>query len=332
MLILHEKKYETRFINIHCYKFDNLSVLYYFFKNGIIMKKFIISIFLLLSQTVMAQNADYVGTTIDKIRQTGKIVIGHRTSSIPISYYDDGKNPIGYGVDICLGFVDRLKFLLNMPKLETQFLEVTGETRISYVRQGLVDIECGSTTNNMERRQQVDFSIPYYIAGVRMMTKNPQIASLSDLRGKKIGLTKGTTSVKIMDNINKERVMSFNFVQEKDFTSTFNLLATGQVDAFILDDLLLFGERSKSENPSQFYVLGEFLSIEPLAIMMRKDDPQFKAVLNKYMVDIMSSGLIQQYYNKWFMSPIPPKNQTLNIPPSYLLKDIFRMPVDITGN
>ncbi len=297
------------------------------------MKKIILILFLsLFNQFAFSQNPDYVGTTIDKIRQSGQIVIGNRSSSIPISYHDDNKNPIGYGIDICLGFVERLKLLLNMPKIETKFVEVSGETRISYVRQGLVDIECGSTTNNAERRKQVDFSIPYYVAGVRIMTKNPNINSLNDLRSKKIALTTGTTSVKIMENINKERVMNFNFVTEKDFTSTFNLLSTGQVEAFILDDLLLFGERSKAENPSQFLVVGEFLSIEPLAIMIRKDDPQFKAVLDKYMVDVINSGLIHQYYNKWFLSPIPPKNHSLNIPPSNLLKDIFRMPVDITGN
>lgn len=276
---------------------------------------------------------DFTGSTIEKIKAANKIVIGNRSSSIPISFYDANKKPVGYGVDICLGLVDKIKTAYNMPNIAVEFVEVSGDTRIPFLRQGKIDIECGSTTNNADRRKNVDFTIPYYVAGVRILVKNSSgIKSLNDLRGKKIALGKGTTSVKLMERFNKERAMNMQLLEENGFTAAFNAVAQGKADAFVLDDLLLFGERSKASNPQEFSVVGELLSVEPLAIMVRKNDADFKAFVDKYMVELITSGQINTVYKKWFESPIPPRNQALNIPQSPLLKDIFRMPTDVVGN
>jgi ABC-type amino acid transport substrate-binding protein len=274
----------------------------------------------------------YTGTTLDKIRSTGKIVIGVRASSIPLSYIVN-KQPIGYGVDICNDIVNTIKTNYNLPNLQTEYVEVTGDNRVPYTVSGKVDLECGSTTNNASRRKDVDFSVTYYISGVRILTKNNSgIHVLNDLRGKRVSLGSGTTSVPLVDKFNKERAMNITKVTEDGFTKAFNDVDTGKADAFVLDDLLLFGERSKSTHPQDFTVTGEFLSVEPLAIMIRKNDPEFKAIVDKEMLKLINTGEINQYYKKWFESPIPPNNQNLNIPQSPLLKDNFRMPSDQVGN
>lgn len=287
--------------------------------------------------TAIGQTADnvqdYRGTTIDKIKATNKIIIGNRPTSVPISYYDNNKKPVGYAIDICLNIVEQLKMTYNLPNLNVQYTEVSGDTRIPYVREGKVDLECGSTTNNAERRKVVDFSIPYYIAGIRILVKNTSnIHNLNDLRGKRISVGQGTTTVDLINKINKDRVMGLTIIPEKDFSTAFNDVVQNRSDAFILDDLLLFGERSKVSNPQDYSVVGEFLSVEPLTIMIRKNDPQFKDFVDKVMLNLINSGQINRLYKKWFESPITPNNQNLNIPQSPLLKDVFRMPTDVVGN
>lgn len=275
----------------------------------------------------------YNGATIDKIKKNGTIIIGTRSSSIPLSYFDNNKNPMGYGVDVCLALIDNIKKDYNLPNLKVSYQEVTGSNRIPLTIDGSVDLECGSTTNNETRRKDVDFTIPYYISGVRILTKkNTGVVSLNDLRGKKIALGAGTTSIPLMEKINKERAMNMTLIVEPSFSEALSAVNTGKADAFVLDDLLLFGERSKVSNPQDFDVVGEFLSVEPLAIMIRKNDPEFKNYLNKKLNQFIQDGTIDRLYSKWFENPIPPNNQNLNIPQTPLLKDVFRMPTDIVGN
>lgn len=272
-------------------------------------------------------------STFDKIRSSGKVAIGYRTSSIPLSFVDANKKPVGYALDICLDLVNRMKTEMNLPDLRTEFVEVSSSNRIPLTVGGQVDIECGSTTNNATRRKEVDFSVPYYMAGIRIATKTKSgINSLADLKGKKVALTDKTSAVPIMEKINKDRDMKMTLVIEKDFPTAFNAIVTGKADAFVLDDLLLFGERSKVNNPQDYEIVGDFLSVEPISVMFRKSDPSFKLFIDKNMVDIINSGKINEYYTKWFQSPIPPNNKNLNIPKSAMLQDVLRMPIPVVGN
>jgi len=308
----------------------------------LILKGLLITSSVFLHNLTYAQNSPstqssavvpYTIPTFEKIKKNGSIVIGTRSSSIPLSYFDNNKNPMGYGVDVCLELISHIKKDYNLPNIKVNYQEVTGSNRIPLTVDGTVDLECGSTTNNESRRKDVDFTIPYYISGVRILTKkNTGVVSLNDLRGKKVALGAGTTSIPLMEKINKERAMNMTLIVEPSFSEALSAVNTGKADAFVLDDLLLFGERSKVSNPQDFDVVGEFLSVEPLAIMIRKNDPEFKNYLNKKLNQFIQDGTIDRLYNKWFESPIPPNNQNLNIPQTPLLKDVFRMPTDIVGN
>lgn len=270
--------------------------------------------------------------TFEKIRNTGTLVIGHRTGSIPISYSDERKRPLGYGIDICNRVAQRVKETLGMPNLNVVYQEVSPSNRIDYVINGKIDLECGSTTNNLDRRSKVDFSIPYYVAGVRILTRTDTgIKNLSDLKGKTVAFGKGTTAINIVNKINKERDMKINVSEQPDFDTALLTVIQKKTDAFILDDLLLYGARSKVNNLENLVVVGDFLSIEPLAIVMRKND-KIKTIVDKELYYLMQSGEINNIYQKWFENPIPPKGNILNIPQSPLLKDIFRMPVDVVGD
>lgn len=308
----------------------------------LILKGLLITSSVFLNNLTYAQNLPstqssavipYTIPTFEKIKKNGSIVIGTRSSSIPLSYFDNNKNPMGYGVDVCLELISHIKKDYNLPNIKVNYQEVTGSNRIPLTVDGTVDLECGSTTNNESRRKDVDFTIPYYISGVRILAKkNTGVVSLNDLRGKKVALGAGTTSIPLMEKINKERAMNMTLIVEPSFSEALSAVNTGKADAFVLDDLLLFGERSKVSNPQDFDVVGEFLSVEPLAIMIRKNDPEFKNYLNKKLNQFIQDGTIDRLYNKWFESPIPPNNQNLNIPQTPLLKDVFRMPTDIVGN
>lgn len=276
----------------------------------------------------------FTGSTLERIKNTGTILIGNRSGSIPISFTDSSKRPMGYGIEICTRVAQRIRERLGMPTINIQYVEVDSSNRVPYTVSGKVDIECGSTTNNADRRKQVDFSIPYYISGVRILTRSDTgINSLADLKNKTAVFGKGTTSVKIIDQFNKERDMKIKITEAPDFDAATADVINKKADAFILDDLLLYGARSKVPSPAQdnLVVVGDFLSIEPLAIMMRKND-KIKAIVDKELYELMRTGEINNIYSKWFERPIPPNNKSLNIPQSGLLKDVFRMPTDVVGN
>lgn len=286
-----------------------------------------------ISFSSMAQNQNFSNNaTLDKIKNTGTIIIGHRTGSIPISYSDEKKRPYGYGVEICNKIAQRVKESLAMPSINIVYQEVSPSNRIDFVTSGKVDLECGSTTNNAERRARVDFSIPYYVAGIRILTRaDTDIKNFSDLKGKTVAFGKGTTAINIINKLNKERDMKITISEAPDFDAALQSVVQKNSDAFILDDLLLYGARSKINNPESLVVVGDFLSIEPIAIVMRKND-KIKTIVDKELYSLMSSGEINTIYSKWFENPIPPKGNILNIPQSGLLKDIFRMPIDVVGD
>ncbi len=267
--------------------------------------------------------------TLKKVKESGTIVMGIRESSYPLSYLDDTQQPIGYHIDICNRIVDAVKAELKMPNLKVQHQPVTSQNRIPLVSNGTVDLECGSTTNNEARAKQVSFVDTTFVTNVRMAVKKKSgIKSLSQLDGKPVATTSGTTSVQLMRAHEKGQKINFKEVYGKDHADSFLLLETDRAVAFVMDDNLLAGLIATSKNPGDYALVGEVLNVEPIAIMIRKDDPQFKKLADDTVKGMMKSGEINKLYAKWFMSPIPPKNVNMNFPMSDHLKELIKHPSD----
>ncbi len=286
-----------------------------------------------LALLLSVQTSAQAGAVIDRIKQSGRIVIAHRESSVPLSYVDANKKPIGYAVDLCHRLADAVKKKLGMPKLEVAYVAVTGSTRIPTIAEGKADLECGSTTNNAERRQKVAFTIPHYITGARYLVRaDSPINELTDFERKKLAITKGTTPLKAIDQANKERLLYITIVETPDHAKGVELVEKGEVDGFAMDDVLLYGLRSERPSPDKLKVVGKFLTIEPLAIMLSKDDADFKRLIDDEMKRLITNREAHAIYDKWFMQPIPPKNVSLNMPMNYLLKDFWKYPTDQVPN
>ena len=269
-------------------------------------------------------NAD----TLSHIKDTQTITIAHRESSLPFSYLANGK-PVGYSIDICNRLVDSIKKELKLPQLRVNYLLVTSSNRIEAIRDGKADLECGSTTNNAERRKEVSFTIPHFFASTRMLVRaDAGIKNWPDLRDKKVVTTKGTTTVKLLHDRDKVRGLNLRLLEGSDHQESFNMVENFQADAFSMDDVLLFGLRANSKTPDKFIVVGDALSTEPYAIMLRKDDPAFKELLDREMARMMTEGEVTKLYDKWFKKPIPPNNANLNMPMGFLLRDNLRFPSD----
>lgn len=271
--------------------------------------------------------------TLSKIRETQTITIAHRESSVPFSYFDENKKPVGYANDLCLKIAEAVRRELKLPQLNIRYLAVTSSNRIPAIVEGKADLECGSTTNNAERRKQVAFTIPHFISGVRMAVRtNSGIRNWPDLRGKHVVTTKGTTTVKLLTDRDKVRSLNLSLLEGRDHAESFAMVEKGQAQAFPMDDVLLYGLRVNTQHPSDFIITGDALSAEPYGIMLRKDDLAFKAVVDREMARIINEGEIYKLYDKWFMSPIPPKGTNLNMPMGHLLRDTFRFPTDKVGD
>ena len=268
--------------------------------------------------------------TLDKIKQSGTIVVGHRDSSIPFSYIaDDPNQPIGYAHDLEMKVVEAVKEKLNMPDLKIRYNLITSQTRIPLVQNGTVDFECGSTTNNEERQKQVAFSNGFFEIGTRLLTKKDSgIKDFEDLKGKTLVTTAGTTSERYIRQYNDDKKMNTNIISAKDHGEGFLMLENGRADAFMMDDVLLAGEKAKAKNPDDWVIVGTPQSFEIYGCMMRKDDPEFKAVVDEALANVFKSGEINAIYDKWFMNPIPPKNVNLKFEMSDNLKALIANPHD----
>ncbi|MGA0033992.1 MAG: amino acid ABC transporter substrate-binding protein [Burkholderiales bacterium] len=276
--------------------------------------------------TAPVHAAEMTGT-LKKIKDTGVIKVGHRDASVPFSYLDDKQKPIGYGVDICMKIVDKVKAELKMPKLKVEFVPVTSQTRIPILMGGNIDIECGSTTNSVERQKQVDFAPTYFVTGTKIIVKKSSgIKGYDDLKGKTVVFTQGTTNERAMKAYNDHKKLGIKFLPSKDHAESFLAVQTDRAAAFPMDDILLYGLKAGAKNPDDFVVVGEFLSDDPYAIMMRRDDPAFKKVVTDVVTGIYKSGEINKIYQKWFQSKIPPKGINLNFPMSDGLKAAIKNP------
>ena len=281
----------------------------------------------LMSTPVFA--AELTGT-LKKIKESGTVTLGHRDSSIPFSYIADASGkPVGYSHDIQLAIVEGLKKQLDMPDLKVKYNLVTSQTRIPLVQNGTVDVECGSTTNNAERAQQVDFSVGIFEIGTRLLSKKDSpYKDFADLKGKNVVTTAGTTSERILKSMNADKQMGMNVISAKDHGESFQMLESGRAVAFMMDDALLAGEMAKAKKPTDWAVTGTPQSYEVYACMVRKGDPDFKKAVDDAIVGIYKSGEIKNIYSKWFTQPIPPKGLNLMFPMSDKVKELIANPND----
>jgi glutamate/aspartate transport system substrate-binding protein len=267
--------------------------------------------------------------TIDKIKQSGAITVGHRDASIPFSYYDDNQKPIGYAMDICMRVVDDVKKALNMPSLKVNYQLVTSANRIPLLANGTIDIECGSTTNNLDRQKQVSFTNTHFVTANRWVAKkSSNIKSLNDLKGKTIVSTAGTTNIKQITEINAAQNLGMNIISANGHPEAFQMVETGRAVAFVMDDILLYSLAAQSRTPGDYEISSVALSVEPYGIMVRKDDPSFKKIVDDSTANTYKSGAINAIYDKWFLKPIPPKGLNLNVPMSAPLKKVLANPTD----
>ncbi|MFH1872858.1 MAG: transporter substrate-binding domain-containing protein [Pseudomonadota bacterium] len=267
--------------------------------------------------------------TLKKVKDNGSITLGIRESSYPLSYLDDKQQPVGYHIDVCNRIVDAVKARLKLPALKVQHQAVTSQNRIPLVANGTVDLECGSTTNNEARQKQVAFAPTTFVTNVRMAVKKSSgITGLGQLGGKPVATTTGTTSVQLMRAHEKGRSINFKEVYGKDHADAFLMLETDRAVAFVMDDNLLAGLIVSSKSPADYAIVGEVLNIEPIAIMLRKDDPAFKKLVDETVTGLMKSGELDKLYARWFMSPIPPRNVSMNFPMSEKLKQLIKAPSD----
>lgn len=292
--------------------------------------RFCLSLFLIAALLATTPGfAQELTGTLKKVKDSGTITMGIRESSYPLSYLDDKQQPIGYHIDVCNRIVDAVKKELKLSDLKVQHQPVTSQNRIPLVSNGTVDIECGSTTNNEARQNQVSFALTTFVTNVRMAAKKASgITSLSQLDGKPVATTSGTTSVQLMRAHEKGKNVNFKEVFGKDHADSFLMLETDRAVAFVMDDNLLAGLIATSKNPGEYALVGEVLNIEPIAIMVRKDDPQFKKIADDTIRGLMKSGELEKLYSKWFLSPIPPKNISMNFAMSDTLKELIQNPSD----
>jgi glutamate/aspartate transport system substrate-binding protein len=262
--------------------------------------------------------------TLEKARASGSIVMGVRESSAPLSYQLGSDKFVGYHVELC----ERVLAAV-LPKVTIKYMSVTSQNRIPLLQNGTVDIECGSTTNNAARKQQVAFAITTYVTEARFAVKTASgITSVEQLFGKTVATTTGTTLIQRLRKLERENGVTFNLVYGKDHADSFLLVESGRADAFAMDDNTLAGNIANAKNPQDYRIVGKPLGIEPLSIMLRKDDPRFKAAVDDVIKKMMNSGDLEQLYAKWFLRPIPPRGAVINIPIGDALRTAFKSPND----
>lgn len=267
--------------------------------------------------------------TLEKIRKEGAITLGYRDAASPFSYLDDKQQPIGYSMDICLKIVEAVKAELKLPTLKVNLSPVGPSTRIPLIANGTIDLECGSTTNNAERQKQLAFTPTTFVASNRVLTKKAAgVEKLEDLKGKTLVSTSGSTNLKQVMELNSAKNLGINVVGVQDHPEAFLMVETGRAAAYATDDILLYNMVANARKPADYSVSPYALSVEFYGIMMRKNDPSFKKVVDSAVTGLMKSGEIRKIYARWFNSPIPPRGINLNVPISSALEHAFSRPTD----
>ncbi|MDA5494247.1 amino acid ABC transporter substrate-binding protein [Yersinia intermedia] len=276
-----------------------------------------------------AAKAEAQADTLKKIKDSGVIVVGHRESSVPFSYYDNQQKVVGYAQDYSNLIIDAVKKKLNAPDLQVKLIPITSQNRIPLLQNGTFDFECGSTTNNLERQQQAAFSNTIFVVGTRLLTKKgSDVKDFKDLAGKAVVVTSGTTSEVLLNKLNEKDKMDMRIISAKDHGDSFRTLESGRAVAFMMDDALLAGERAKAKKPDQWDIVGTPQSQEAYGCMLRKNDPAFKALLDETIASAQTSGVAEKSFDRWFKNPIPPKNLNLDFSLSDEMKALFKAPND----
>jgi len=277
-----------------------------------------------------AGSAQELAGTLKKIKESGVITIGHRDSSVPFSYLDDKQQPVGYALEICLKVADAVKKELKLDKLEVKLNPVTSATRIPLIANGTIDLECGSTFNTPDRQKQVAFSNTYFLTSSKFVSKkSSNINSIADLKGKTVVSTSGTVNIKQVNEVNTARQLGMNVLPAKDHAEAFLMVDTGRAAAFVMDDILLASLVAGSKDPSVYAISTEaFSQPEPYAIMLRREDPQFKQLVDQATADLYKSAEMPKLFDKWFNQPIPPRGINLRVPLDPALKRAFEKPSD----
>ena len=267
--------------------------------------------------------------TLEKIKKDGSITLGHRDAALPFSYLDDKQQVIGYSTDVCLRIVDAVKAELGMPQLKVNLTPVNAATTIPLLANGTVDLVCATTTNNAERQKLVAYAPTTFVTGITLLSKkSSNIRTLDDMKGKTLVGTAGSTNIKLVTEQNNARNLGMTIKPIQDQPEAFLMVGTGRAAAYVQDDVLLYTQVATSKTPGDYYISKEPLSVEPYGIVLRKDDPTFKKVVDSAVIALMKSGELNKIYEKWFLSPIPPKGINLNIPMSAALKKAIANPTD----
>ncbi len=285
---------------------------------------------LLLLPLALTARAESSGLpTLEKISRTATISLGHRESSVPFSYYDSKRQVVGYSHDLMLAAVERIRRELKLPALAVKLVPVTSQNRIPLVQNGSVDLECGSTTHNRERARQAAFSVSIFVTSSRLLTRHGSgIEELADLKGRRVAVTAGTTSERSLLLHAEATGTRFDILKVKDHGDGFNSVQDGRAAAFLMDEAMLYGLRAKADQPGEWRVVGQPMAAEVYACMLRKDDPRFKALVDRSLTELMQSGEALKIYRRWFQSPIPPKGLNLNWPAPEALLELYRSPND----
>ncbi|TPQ26786.1 MULTISPECIES: glutamate/aspartate ABC transporter substrate-binding protein [Cupriavidus] len=270
-----------------------------------------------------------MGPTLQKIKDTGVITLGVRDSSVPFNYNLGGVRQVGYSYDINMKIVEAVKGQLKLPSLQVREIPITSQNRISLLQNGTIDIECGSTTNNLERQKQVAFSNTIFIIGTRLLTrKDSGVKDWADLKGRNVVVTAGTTSERLLRKMNDDQKLAMNIISAKDHGQSFLTLDSGRAVAFMNDDAILYGERAKAKNPNEWVVVAKPQTQEAYGCMLRKDDASFKKVADQVIAGLMKDGSINAMYTKWFTQPVPPRGFSVDFPMSDEMKALIRNPND----
>lgn len=281
---------------------------------------------MVLSLTAQAQS---LSGTLAKIKETGEIRLGHRDVSVPFSYLDDQQKPVGFAMDLCGTVVEAVKAELKMATINVKLQPIQLSNQIPLIQNGTIDIVCGPTTNTLERQKVVTFSNTIFVSSIRaVVRRDSPIKTFEDMNGKPVSLTAASTSIGLLTTREQDKKFQTSKTLNSDHATSFLALTTGRAEAFVMDDILLAGLVANSSNPSNWRIIDDALRVEPYGLVIRKDDPSFKALVDKTMGTIIKSGDFQKLYNKWFMSPIPPKNVNLNFPMTAPLKDALANPND----
>jgi ABC-type amino acid transport substrate-binding protein len=265
---------------------------------------------------------------LDQIRERKHMVIAHRESSFPFSFVDASGNVRGYAIDLCMNVVEAVRKELKLAALPVKFMMVTPATRMTAITSGSAELECGSTTNNAERRKLVDYTIPHFISGARLIVRAGRgLNDIDDLRDKSVVSTKGTTNITTLRRLSAERNLNLKVSEVADHAEGFRAVESGTADAFAMDDVLLFGLRARSANPKNFEVIGKPMSLEPYAIMLPKSQPRFQKIVDNEMRRLILDGQINSIYKKWFESPVPPEGINMELKMPFVLRDSFRVPM-----